>query len=410
MQVKKYAEKSMQAAVSRIKKEMGDDAVILSTRRIPKGSMNPYGHDIFEVEASVESSVKKTMAPADVIPRFQTAKKNKPANPSAFKHDVNKKNIFKTEVPEGIEPEKAWNRVSNELEAIKDVLFCLSGKNNSELVANLCKEEKDLYIKLIKNGISENRVKFFIEKVKNKEYNTETTNEKSLKNFSGNVINKILESIPARNIFPESDFLPDIKTGPSVAAFTGPTGGGKTTTIAKIAAWLSLERRKKVGLISIDSYRIGAVEQLKTYSSIMGIPCISAYSSDDLKKAVRKLESMDFILIDTAGQSHLDKKRLKDLETIITNINGIENHLVLSTTMDRLNMLEATKNFSILKPASYIFTKVDETRRRGVIVDQVMDYLMPVSVITNGQKVPEDFLMASQRVLMEVIIGKNYLH
>jgi flagellar biosynthesis protein FlhF len=192
-----------------------------------------------------------------------------------------------------------------------------------------------------------------------------------------------------------------------VAAFVGPTGVGKTTTIAKLSAELSLKHKKRVGIISIDSYRIGAVEQLRTYADIMGLPCLPAFSAEDFQHALGRMENRDIILVDTAGQSHLDMRRMRELGQLMAGETVISNHLVLSSTIKREDMLEAAKNFTTLSPRSYVFTKVDETRTRGGIIDQVMELSLPVSYITNGQRVPEDIMGATQKRILQLVIGEG---
>ena len=178
-----------------------------------------------------------------------------------------------------------------------------------------------------------------------------------------------------------------------------------TTTIAKLAAILSLKQGKAVGIVSVDSYRISAVEQLRTYASIMGLPCMSAFSREDLIKAIKTLPNKDIILIDTAGQSHLDKDRMKELGRLMMGSLAITNHLVLSATTEQRDMKEATDSFAALKPESYVFTKLDETRRRGGIIDQVLDSQIPISYITNGQRVPGDIIPADKRTILRFVLG-----
>ena len=192
-----------------------------------------------------------------------------------------------------------------------------------------------------------------------------------------------------------------------MAAFIGPTGVGKTTTIAKLAALLRLRHKKEVGIISVDSYRIGAVDQLRTYASIMGLPCLSAFTPRELQMAVGKMRDKDIVLIDTAGQSHLDRDRMKALRQLMEGAHEVSSHLVLSVTTEPQDMKEVARNFSILHPETYIFTKLDETRRRGTIIDQVLRLKMPISFVTDGQRVPEDILTASKRNILKLILGRK---
>jgi flagellar biosynthesis protein FlhF len=194
---------------------------------------------------------------------------------------------------------------------------------------------------------------------------------------------------------------------PQVAAFVGPTGVGKTTTIAKLAAFLSFTRKMKVGLVSIDNYRIGAFEQLKAYAGIMGLPCVPAFSRQDLACALDRMKSMDLVLIDTAGHSHYDKEKIDEILELVRNDFQISVHLTLSVTSELINMKEAASAFSVFNPDTYVFTKTDETKRCGKILDQAASYDLPVSLVTNGQKVPEDLIIPDRHELLKIILKKE---
>jgi flagellar biosynthesis protein FlhF len=192
-----------------------------------------------------------------------------------------------------------------------------------------------------------------------------------------------------------------------VAAFIGATGVGKTTTIAKLAAQLMLKDGKKVGLISIDTYRIGAMEQLKTYADILGIPCFQAFEKKDLAHAIRRLENKDVVLIDTAGQSPYNQARLNDLKNLLTSDSEICAHLLLSVGVQESEMANTAMNFSPLGYQSYIFTKVDESERRGSLINQIMKRNLPISYITTGQNVPEDIEPMKKSKIMELLFNTN---
>jgi flagellar biosynthesis protein FlhF len=189
-----------------------------------------------------------------------------------------------------------------------------------------------------------------------------------------------------------------------IAAVVGTTGVGKTTTIAKMAANLIMEHRKSVGLISIDTYRIGAREQLKNYADILGIPCFQAFTPKDLGLALGRLQSKDVVLIDTAGQSQYDMARLEGLKTMLGKESSIDVHLLLSVGAAPPEMNETVLRFSPLSFKTYIFTKLDETRMMGNIINQVVKYPRPVSFVTAGQNVPEDIEKADQKKLSALML------
>jgi flagellar biosynthesis protein FlhF len=184
-----------------------------------------------------------------------------------------------------------------------------------------------------------------------------------------------------------------------VQAFIGPTGVGKTTTLAKIAAHYSLYEGQKVGLITLDTYRIGAVDQLKTYAEIMGLPLEVAMTPRDLRGAMDRLESCDVILIDTAGRAPENKAMLAETRGFLEVIPEREVYLVLSCTTRRQDLLLAAEHFRSLQYNRLIFTKMDETGSPGVIVTVAAAAGVPLAYITTGQDVPDDLEAADPHLL-----------
>jgi flagellar biosynthesis protein FlhF len=287
--------------------------------------------------------------------------------------------------------------LSAALFSIKDMLFLMDqGDGGLPEFLHRYPESLNLYARLVKSGISSRRAQGFMKQAL-KMASSETMGSEEI---TKKVLNEIFSAIGIFDPFSSGNGHQHL------AAFIGPTGVGKTTTIAKLAAILSIQRKKRVGIISVDSYRIGAVDQLRAYAAIMGLPCLSAFSRQDLQKAVQKMQHKDIVLIDTAGHSHLDKDRMKALGQLMRGQHAISHHLVLSATTERGDMKEAAQNFTLLKPKTYVFTKLDETRRRGTIIDQIMDVKLPISFFTNGQRVPEDIREANKGNLLRLILRR----
>lgn len=189
---------------------------------------------------------------------------------------------------------------------------------------------------------------------------------------------------------------------PVILVLTGPTGVGKTTTSAKIAAWYKLRENCKVALLSMDCYRIGATDQIRTYARIMQIPCEIVLRKNDLRKAVGRQRDCDLIIIDTAGKSPYDAAHINELSSWLSDIDGIETQLVLSATTKKEDLKYIIEAYAALGATGLILTKLDETRAYASLCQQIAGVEIPISYVATGQKVPEDFYVASKPFLKKL--------
>lgn len=191
---------------------------------------------------------------------------------------------------------------------------------------------------------------------------------------------------------------------PKIVALIGTTGVGKTTTIAKIAARFVLEKGVSVALITADTYRISAVDQLRTYSDIIGLPLEIVYSAAELKSAIKKHKDKKLILIDTAGRSQNNEYQMQELKEFLEEDPSIEKHLVLSATTKERDAEKIMERFSACRPDRVLFTKTDETDNLGFIVNLLFDRRIALSYFTNGQSVPDDIEPARPEVLARLLL------
>lgn len=191
-----------------------------------------------------------------------------------------------------------------------------------------------------------------------------------------------------------------------IRCFVGPTGVGKTTTIAKLAGDIILNERKSVGLITSDTYRIAAVDQLRTYADILGIPLEVVQSTEELSLAIRKLSQCDIILMDTAGRNYQQYRYITQLEDLVSK-NDVAINLVLSLTHRYTDLRVITDNFQSVGVTEVILTKMDETKARGPIFNLMEDYNLPVTLITNGQNVPDDMLKTTPDTLVDLVMEEK---
>ncbi len=340
-------------AMARVKQRLGPDAMILDTRQSVSGNRRIH----FEIEA--------VPAGTDI----------------AYDRGI----------------ENAFGGLREPMRI--DDLIAVFTRHTQGIMEELVSTPKalNLYARMIQSGIGERNARIFLEK--SGAFDTPpAANGASL---SRRTIDAIAAAIPVVDVFGAAG------SSPVIAAAIGTTGVGKTTTIAKIAAQLMLKKQKKVGLISVDTYRIGAFEQLRVYAKILGIPCFQAFKRQDLTSALKRLAQCHAILIDTAGQSQYDRRRISELRELLTGEASIGCHLCLSVGADASEMDRTVRNFSPLTIDSFIFTKVDEAEKYGSMINQLIKTPHPVSYLTTGQNVPEDIERADRKRIVRMLFDKN---
>ena len=215
-----------------------------------------------------------------------------------------------------------------------------------------------------------------------------------------------LETFLAEALCDEVVFAGKAGRGARVCAMTGPTGVGKTTTIAKIAAEEQLVHGRRVGLVSIDQYRIGGIEQLQRYADLIGCPMEVAQDARTLEIALRKLDHCDLVLVDTAGRATRDTLALQAMAECLHGAQeAVEVHLCLPVAMRERELQLAIENHAVLQPVRLTCTKVDEAVFCGAILAAHVRSGLPLAYITTGQRVPEDIRVASSELLASLLCG-----
>lgn len=395
MKIRRYLARDTQEAILKVKMDLGNDALIINTRKVrQKGLRHLFSKPMVEVLAAIDENYATVPAPKkekQEVQKVRTETSNK-ADDKA--DDIADEKIEKISVLE--------NRVSSMEEMLKKIYDQFQTKQAaSEVILADRKEPKlpgviqILYNNLLKNDVEAEVARTIIEKVTGKIGVNPSVNDAAA------ALTAEIASILGK---PETIQVP--KTGkPEVAIFVGPTGVGKTTTLAKIAANYLLNDKLKVGLITADTYRIAAVEQLKTYGEILGIPVSVVYSAGELAEAINLHKDKDIILIDTAGRSHRSKTQFEELKTLITAANANEIFLVLSTTTSSRNCRDILQNYDFLKEFKLVFTKTDEAPLAGIILNSSYITGKKLSYITTGQSVPDDIEVANIEKITKSLMG-----
>jgi flagellar biosynthesis protein FlhF len=188
----------------------------------------------------------------------------------------------------------------------------------------------------------------------------------------------------------------------------GPTGVGKTTTIAKLAANFRLRDQHHVGLITVDTYRVAAVEQLRTYADIIDLPMEVVSTPREMRQAVERLAHLDLILLDTAGRSPRDNVQIQELKSLLAEAQPDETHLVLSSVTSTRALTKTAERFADVGADALVLTKLDEATGLGNLLPLLRSCRLPLSYVTNGQNVPDDIDQADCRKLAREVLGIEY--
>lgn len=397
MHVKKYTAVGIQEALKLVKKELGPHAVIISTKNIEPIAGNGKRHTI-EVTAAMDFNCD------DNNSNFSPKKGRKSSDISDIEEIINPlhkeiaelKQILKanSREPLGSNKKEGDDYFKKEALELKSIVTRLLSNNSALKNFGFHDFLIDLYKEAVNRGINERLAFGLTEKISKKIIQKTAISKDNVKSLLFTEMMRLVKS---------SGPIKTIQGKPKVAAFVGPTGVGKTTTVAKLAAEFSLNQMKEVALISLDTYRIAAEEQLKVYSKIIDIPIFVARDKQEFHEALRLFQNKDLILIDTAGRSRKDENQLKELMDYFTQDISVESHLVLSSIAQEEILFGQIKRFYPLSIDRLIFTKIDEANSFGMLFNIAVKTNKPISYFTTGQKVPEDIEIATAEKTIDLI-------
>jgi flagellar biosynthesis protein FlhF len=371
MNIKRFVAATNGEALRMVKKEMGPDAVILKTRTLrPAGGAPGARLKQVEVTAAVD------FAPPEDLDAGRTGS-------AAFLN------------PETMT--ERWDTLEKELREIKTAILAAdAGRGLSP----------ELYYDPAVRCLHRLFQGFGLRPEVTQDLMMEIRGEGVLK--SGAPESQLLQESLSRVLRRVPVGLPEGPPGSRrIYAFIGPTGVGKTTTLAKMAALMAVKKGVSTALITLDTFRIAAVSQLKTYGRIMGIPLEVASGRMEFEDAIRRNGDADLILIDTAGRSPNHRKDMDELGALFRGLEDIHHFLVLSAATDYENLLRARKEFGRVPFKGYIFTKLDEVADASAMLNFLVSRRRPVSYFTAGQRVPEDIERASRKRLAGLLLAMS---
>ena len=420
MIIKKYVGKTESEATDEAKKELGQNIVVMNVRPLKKsGFLALFQAQKIEVTVALEEETERP-----VTRTFTPDKGSKPVprNPlvEGSQFDTVKAPIKSNKSPDIIEEPSAIEEKLDNLSSLLEKNIKFSEKDEEKFAQependshrrtsseSSISEENLSFIKLLYNTLIENEV--------DEIYVNQLTDEVEKISKPGMAFDFALANVYQKMVlkFGKSEPIEPIEPGkgPRAEIFIGPTGVGKTTTIAKLASELSVTQKKKVALLTVDTYRIAAAEQLRTYASILEIPFRVIYSVEEMRQAAEDFKDFDYVMVDTAGHSQHNEELKTDIEAFIRTLEDCmdcENFLVLSATTKYRDLLEIADSYSEVVAYKLIFTKMDETGAKGNLYNVRMHTGAPIAYITNGQNVPDDIaIFDAQRIVKNLLGGKS---
>ncbi|MCI0183607.1 flagellar biosynthesis protein FlhF [Sulfoacidibacillus ferrooxidans] len=378
MFIKRYVATSAGEALNQIRSELGRDALILSQKKIPaRGLKGLFGKRVIEIVAGIDD----IQTPIDRTP------------PSILK-PVQQTDVAKDVLPlskhvqmrENVETASVFHE---DLQDIKTLLGALITGETEPIRSN---EVTSTMQQLISTGLSQTLLLRYLRGQSEFDSGSTVNQCESLRKFIADVLNN-------------SDAVRPIRLQDRIVALIGSTGVGKTTTIAKLAALARLREHRKVGLLTIDTFRVAAVEQLRTYAEILNVPFAVAHTANELKEQVDAWSTLDLILIDTAGRAFLQEKQVEELKQILSAVSIDVIYLVLSASAREKESQQVATQLASVGYDALLFTKLDETILPSLVLTMSDALHKPLSYFSVGQHVPDDLRGADIPTLQSYFCG-----
>lgn len=411
MTINKFQGKTEEEAIEKAKQVFGANAVIMNVKEIkPKGLFRAFKSSTYEVTAAMEEKetfvnpmnalqTPKKMHDNINLAADETIELPKPGKTQDFS------SMLKIKEESSLKTVDEDSNIEKRLEDLSSMLEEKLGGNTKEEAPEKPQSSEELnFVRILYNTLLNNEV--------NEKYINQILEEIEKFVRPGNSVDTILSNVYQKLIlrFGRSNTINLSGSKPKVVFFIGPTGVGKTTTIAKIASKYKVEHAKKVAFITSDTYRIAATEQLRVYANILDAPMSIVYSVEELNTAIARVSDYDLVFVDTAGFSHKNEEQKEDIKKLISGVNEKyqkEVYLVLSATTKYKDLLDIVDVYHEISDYKLIFTKLDETTTYGNILNIKLYSGADLSYVTNGQNVPDDIeVFDTQKIVKQLLRSK----
>ncbi|QTM99429.1 flagellar biosynthesis protein FlhF [Sediminibacillus dalangtanensis] len=370
MKVKKFTAPTMPEVMQKVRKELGADAVILHSKAVHTGGfLGLFKKRNIEVVAALDKE-----------PERKKQAEQQVTKPVASEKEVKWKESDRFKADQGM------------LQELRDLKSLIELNSNTGNLPQYPAAYQLFYKHLLSQDMEEETAERLVSSMY--EHNPDAGRD--------SFVELLTEELAGRF---RKDAFEGISYEKKFVHFVGPTGVGKTTTIAKIAANSVLKDNKRVAFITTDTYRIAAIDQLKTYSKILDVPMEIAYNLDDYRSAREKFKDFDLVLVDTAGRNFRDEKYVKELAEIIDLNQDIDTYLVLSLAAKSADLMEIYRQFEKVPIKQLVFTKKDETASYGAMAGLSMVSGKGIAYLTTGQDVPDDIESVDVQKLAKLIVG-----
>ena len=422
MDLKRYRVNNIQEALQLIKKDLGPEAVIVSTRQVKegKGTFGLFGKTVLEVTAALDQEQQsapakpppptqaaaavaygikdqETQSSSNVVPFRSSSTKDSQSLILPIQKDVQelKESIDEIKIKTATYGDHVINQLKHELGEMRHMLHMIVSQSVHHDDLHLPENLMILFQQMKFGGLEEKFARrVVLEAQKN-------ISEEDLQNFS---YVKIFLARMLMKIIKTTNGIENIEQSQKIVSLIGPTGVGKTTTAAKICSEQILQYKRKVALITVDTMRIAAVEQLRAYAKVINVPLSIVSDKVELDRAISSYADYDVIVIDTGGCSQRDETQMFELRDIFDERGRLHNILVLSATTKDSDTNEITRKFGSMPLDSIVFTKLDESSSYGSIFNHAIRFKKPVSYLTTGQNVPEDIELATKERLVDLLL------